>query len=142
MMNDPLKTLPGYVMRRASAAILAALQHRLDRLGLRPTEISVLVLIGANPGITQSALCKALDIQRANMPGLISRLDDRGFIGREQVNGRSQALRLSDDGEKIAKTALDLVTSFEDELIAHIPPDHRDHMLPILNALWQHYSAH
>ena len=26
---------------------------------------------------------------------------------------------------------------FEDELVARVPPEHRDHLLPALNALWR-----
>src|SRR6185437_16592952 len=54
MVIDPLKGLPGYALRRVSAAFMAELASRLAVLDLRPAEATVLLVIGVNPGITQS----------------------------------------------------------------------------------------
>jgi DNA-binding MarR family transcriptional regulator len=140
-MNDPLSSLPGYVMRRASAVVHAELGRRLDQLSLKPTELSTLILINANPGITQSELCRALDVQRANMTPLIARLEERGFIERVAVDGRSQALSLSAEGTRATKTAFQVIEAFEAELVSHLPTEHRDHLLPALAALWVRYSV-
>ncbi len=54
-MDDILADLPGYALRRASAVMQADCTSLLHRLHLRPTEASMLLLIGTNSGITQRA---------------------------------------------------------------------------------------
>jgi DNA-binding MarR family transcriptional regulator len=135
-MEDPLSSLPGYLLRRASASALAELNQQLAAIEANHTDISLLFLIGANPGITQSDAGRALGIQRANMVGLIARLEARGWIVRERVDGRSQALSLSGAGKAAQKRAWAIVEPFETRLVERVPAELRDHVVPILRHLW------
>ncbi|MEQ1640280.1 MAG: MarR family transcriptional regulator, partial [Novosphingobium sp.] len=72
-MKDPLLDLPGYSLRRAAAAVMGEFVARLEPLGLRLSDVSALLLVGANPGVTASQLGRMLDIQRANMVPMIAR---------------------------------------------------------------------
>ena len=76
-MKDPLLDLPGYVLRRASAAALSELNQRLAPLRLRHGDAAFLLLIAAAPGSNQSEVGRILDIERANMVPLVARLDGR-----------------------------------------------------------------
>lgn len=135
-MRDPLSILPGYILRRASSAGGAELSRRLALLDLRTVDMSVLLLVEANPGITQSELGRMLDIQRANMNPIASGLSERKLIVREAVDGRSQGLTLTASGDVLATQAKAIVQAFETELIERVPPDLRPHVLPVLKALW------
>lgn len=135
-MIDPLQELPGYLLRRASAASLVDLNRRLEGLGLRHTDAALLVLIDANPGITQSALGKVLDIQRANMAPIIARLDARGLVRRKPVDGRSEGLSLTGEGQAVLLKAREVMDSHEARLVAKITPDMRSVLVPLLKALW------
>ena len=55
-MRDPLPSFPGYALRRAANATAAELAGRLTALGLRQSDVSVLILVAENPGVTASAL--------------------------------------------------------------------------------------
>jgi DNA-binding MarR family transcriptional regulator len=136
-MNDPLQSLPGYLLRRASAAVTADLSALLAPFDLRISELSVLLLIGANVGITQSALGRTLDIQRANMTPLTARMEERGLIARQQVDGRSQGLALTQSGTALAAKAQIAINAFESKLTDRVPAEHRPHLVPVLKALWQ-----
>ncbi len=137
LMRDPLPGLPGYALRRAANATAADLAARLAPLALRQASVSVLVLIGENPGVTASAIGRHLDIQRANMVPLLKRLEDAGLIGREPIDRKSQGLALTSAGREKLAAALAIVESFEAELLGRIPPEHRAHLLPALEALWR-----
>jgi DNA-binding MarR family transcriptional regulator len=136
-MKDPLLSLPGYLLRRASAASLAELNQRLAGLQLRHTDVSLLLLIGANPGITQSDAGRTLDVQRANMVPFIARLETQNLISRRQVDGRSQGLSLTSDGEELTQKARKVIDAYEGELLERVPAELREHLVPILHALWQ-----
>ena len=136
-MYDPLSQLPGYVLRRTALATMNALSERLTPLDLRTVDASVLLLISANPGVTQSELCRALDIQRANMTPLAAKLSERGLIEREAVDGRSQGLALTACGRVLVGKVQVIIDGFEAELIARVPPALRPHLMPVLRALWE-----
>ncbi len=135
-MQDPLRSLPGYALRRASAAMMARLTLRLEPLGVRYVEASILMVIAENPGISQSALSRMLDIKRANMTPLAARLEERGFIERSQSDGRTFGLCLTAQGSALAKDIFAAARAHEDDLLGLVPVAHRDHLVPALQALW------
>lgn len=137
MMKDRLPSYPGYALRRAAHATMAELAARLAPLGLRQVDSSALILIDANPAITASALGRALDIQRANMVPLLKKLEDAGLVSRAPIDGKSQGLHLTDHGRAKLAEALPVIDGYEAELLARVPAEHRDHLLPALNSLWR-----
>ena len=136
-MRDPLPGFPGYALRRAANATAAELAGRLAEVDLRQSDVSVLILIGENPGVTASAVGRALDIQRANMVPLLKRLEDAGLIGREPIDGKSQGLELTAAGRATLARGRAIVETFEGELLERVPAEHRAHLLPALEALWR-----
>ena len=136
-LHDPLPALPGYALRRAANASMADLAARLATLNLRQSEASVMILIGANPGVTAAALGRQLDIQRANMVPLLKRLEEAGLIDRAPIDGKSQGLALSASGQERTAAAEAIIHAYEDELLARVPAEHRPHLLPALAALWR-----
>ena len=136
-MRDPLPSFPGYALRRAANATAAELSARLAELGLRQSDVSVLILIAENPGVTASAIGRALDIQRANMVPLLNRLEDARLIERAPIDRKSLGLDLTEPGRELLARARQVVESFEGELLARVPPEHRPHLLPALEALWR-----
>lgn len=133
---DPLKDLPGYALRRASAAIMAKLARRLAALDLRPSEASVLLVIDSNPGVTQSQIGRLLDIARANMAPLTARLAARDLIVRDAAGGRSHGLTLSAPGRRLTQKAQRIVAQLEAELMGRIPAAQRAAFLRTLKALF------
>ncbi|MEC3947990.1 MarR family winged helix-turn-helix transcriptional regulator [Sphingobium sp. HWE2-09] len=98
-LHDPVASHLGYLLRRASAAVMAALGARLAAIGMRPVEGTILILVGANPGCIQSDVGRMLGIKRANMVPLIAALANKGLIDKSPVDGRSLALSLTAAGE-------------------------------------------
>lgn len=136
-MKDTLAKYPGYALRRAAHATMAELAARLAPLGLRQVDFSALMLIEANPGITASALGRALEIQRANMVPLLKKLEDAGLLARAPIDGKSQGLSLTPEGRARVAEVLPLIEAYEAELLARVPEEHRAHLLPALNSLWR-----
>ena len=136
-MDDPLIRFPGYALRRAANATAAELAARLAALDLRQSDASLLLLVAVNPGATSSALGRALGVERANMVPLLKRLGEAGLIEREAIDGKSQGLRLTPAGLRRLAEARKIIEAFEAELLARVPAEHRDHLLPALNAIWR-----
>jgi DNA-binding MarR family transcriptional regulator len=136
-MKDPLSELPGYLLQRASSAALSELNDRLGDLNVRHADVSLLLLIQANPGITQSQAGRMLDIQRANMVPLVARLKKRGLIQSKPVDGRSRAIRLTETGRTLVEKSFAIVQAFERDLVGRVPAKLRGDIKPMLLALWQ-----
>ena len=134
--GNPLDSLLGYQLRRASAAILADLSRSLEDLSLRPTEASVILLIDRNPGITQSDLGRILAIKRANMAPIAAALSDRQLIERARTSGRSQGLQLSDAGQQLARDILARIAQHEARFLPSLPQEDRQALVDILRRVW------
>ena len=138
--DDPLLSLTGYVLRRASLASQAKLGQRLAPLELRPYEATLLLLVEASPGVTQSEAGRLLDIQRANMVPVVARLVARGLIQRKPVDGRSQGLWVTRGGQSLMQKVQRIVATDEAALMRRVPEEMQPMVLPILMALWNPQS--
>jgi DNA-binding MarR family transcriptional regulator len=134
---DALDDFIGYHLRRLSLVVMADLTQALSGLGLKPTAAAILLNLHANPEMTQSDLCKALGILRANMTPLIRTLQRDGLITRAPVDGRSQALRLSPSGRRTCRQARVIMKTHEERLFGSLTPAARRRMLGQLRPLWQ-----
>ena len=135
--RDPLAGLPGYALRRAANAMMAELGALLAGEGLRVSDATVLILAGDGARPTASHIGKALDIQRANMVPLLDRLEAAGLIAREPIDRKSLAIVLTAAGEAKLARVRKIIARFETTLLDKVPEQHRDHLLPALDALWR-----
>jgi DNA-binding MarR family transcriptional regulator len=129
---DPLKELPGYALRRASAVWMERLTRRLQSLDLRVSEASVLMVIDANAAASQSEIGRLLDIATANMAPLISRLEARKLLLRRPIDGRTQALLLSTAGQALLSQVKKILQAHEQDLLDRIPAAHRAMFMRVL----------
>lgn len=135
-IDNPLNRLMGYRLRRASSASMAVLASWLGDAGLRIGEASALLLIDANPGITQSDIGRELGIHRANMAPMIALLDKQGLVEREQVDGRSQGLRATAKGRELGEKARRIMELHDSEMLAGLPEETREALHNALAAIW------
>ena len=110
------------------------LAQELNLLDLRPAEASALILIEANPTITQSRLGQELGIQRANIAPIIARMLDRSLIEREGLDGKSIGLRLSQLGSQVCAAVRARMAVHNDRFFGGFSPEQRDRLLQDLAA--------
>ncbi|RZJ96366.1 MAG: MarR family transcriptional regulator [Novosphingobium sp.] len=115
--------------------MMAELAERLGKVDLRISDATVLLLVADRADMTSSEIGKMLDIQRANMVPLLNRLEASGLIRREPIDRKSQAIVLTDEGRKRLIDVRRITETFEADLLARIPDEHRDHFVPALQAL-------
>ena len=72
-----LRSLYGYQMKRTFNVIQSDLSRTLKPLDLRMLTYTALVLIVDNPGLRQSQLAEALDIERPNLVVIVDELERR-----------------------------------------------------------------
>lgn len=116
---------------------MSDLASRFADLDLRISDATVLLVIVSNPGARQSAICKVLDIARANIAPLIARLEERSLIVRKPLDGRSHGLELTHEGEKLTAQVMTIVEEHERSILDKIPENLREPFMLALGHLWQ-----
>src|SRR5207342_2798801 len=108
----------GYVVRRLQVLIFQDFVRTLAGFDIRPAQYSVLVVIEANPGLSQADLAERLGIERARLVRLLDELEKRGLIQRQSspLDRRSHALVLTREGQKRLKRMKVLATEHEANL--------------------------
>ena len=115
-----MQSLMGYGLRRAWLAMGSDLGDRLLPLGLTGKSLSVLLMIEANPGVSQSRLAGHLDIKRANMTPLVTGFEERGLIERSPTDGRSHGLRLTTAGGQLVRKAWACIAENEERFLIRL----------------------
>jgi DNA-binding MarR family transcriptional regulator len=133
----PLQESIGYALRRAQGVVYSNLNDALARISLRPLEFTLLMMVAENPGASQSGVCDALGIQKANCVPTMSELERRGFIIRRKStsDARSYELHITNKGKRILQRAGELQSSHEQKLIDRIGPEGREQLLRLLGKL-------
>jgi DNA-binding MarR family transcriptional regulator len=125
----------GFSLRRAQMSTFQEFTEAMEKHGIRPSQFAVLVLIRSNPGLKQSAISKALGIQKANFVALLDRLETRGLTERRTVGGdrRSFALHLTRAGEISVAKIEAAHLAFERGLIKRLGATQSKLLLQLLN---------
>ena len=129
-----LTGLAGYALRRAQAAVFSHFLNSVGKRGISPGQFGVLVLIKENEGLNQSALAKALGIERSTMVAVIDRLEGQGWVERvaSQTDRRSYALALTAEGEGLLKEIIPLVRRHERAITGALSDDERAQLIDLL----------
>lgn len=133
----PLNDFVGYRLRRAQLSVFAGFELALRGIGLSPGQLSVLVVIARNPGLTQSEVCAALGIQRANFTPLFHELEAKSLAIREVLpaDRRSNALRLTPVGRQVLGRALLLHERLEKRITSCLGEEGHSQLLGLLHKL-------
>jgi len=115
---DALDAHLGYFIRRAQIWVFGDFIRTLKRIDVSPAQYSVLVVTGANRGLSQAELAATLGIERARLVRLLHRLEDRGLIQRlpSSADGRRHALKLTAQGRALLTRAKALAARHEKRL--------------------------
>jgi DNA-binding MarR family transcriptional regulator len=129
-----LKDRVGYFVRRLQVWIFQDFLRTLRSAQIRPAQYSVLVLIAANPGLSQSDLADALGIERARLVRLLDGLERRGSTIRLRSTSdrRSHALFLTSEGRKLLDRIEVLVARHERHVVDRLGAARRAKLIRLL----------
>ncbi len=124
----------GYAMKRALSIVQADFARTLAEHDLRAVSFSALSIIVGEPGLTQSQLADALQIERSNLVTIIDELAGRKLIIRAPVahDRRRHALMPTAMGEQLARTAKASASEHERKIFACLTPDEQAELHRIL----------
>ena len=91
----PLAGWVGFNLRMAQAAAFQAFSRLAQEVGTRPGRFATLMLIGRNPGISQTALSRANGRDKSSLTPVLNDLERRGLVIRRRTRADQRAYRLS-----------------------------------------------
>src|SRR3974390_3552477 len=91
----PLAGWVGFNLRMAQAAAFQAFSRLAKEIGTRPGRFATLMLIGRNPGISQTALSRANGRAKSTLTPVLNDLARRGLIRRRRTRADQRAYRLT-----------------------------------------------
>nr|WP_304363812.1 MarR family winged helix-turn-helix transcriptional regulator [Jiella sp. LLJ827] len=102
--------------------------------GLQPGSLSVLILIGENPGIRQGVLAQTLMIKRSHMAKIVQGFGEKGLVARRVPadDRRSVELRLTDKGESLVASTMPKFLAHEAASADSLTAEERQTLLALL----------
>lgn len=113
-----LATMTGYAMRRAQIWMFRDLKAKFRQHDISLAQFSILYVVSFNPGLAQVRIADALAIERARLVLMLDRLEERALLERirSKSDRRSYALHLTEKGEALLKTLLELHLEHERQI--------------------------
>ncbi len=133
-----LRDIVGFHVARAAVTTYDAFERHLGTpFGLRKVEFSLLMLLLANEGVSPKPLARALRITSPKLTALLDGLQGRGLIERRPnpLDGRSQHVVLTREGERLSRQAEAASRTMERELLSHLSPAEHAMLIELLGKL-------
>jgi DNA-binding MarR family transcriptional regulator len=126
VLAPALSQVVGYLLRRAHNAFLTywTIRFRHSETPITPVQGGMLVVIAANPGLTQTELARMMNVEGPTLMQSIDRLEQQGYLQRVRRPGdrRSYSLQLTPLGGEVL-SAIDAFLPIRDEdMLADLTP--------------------
>jgi DNA-binding MarR family transcriptional regulator len=129
-----LPTLLGYRLRLAQQAVFRDFASSVAELS--PGRVGILLLLEANPGVTQSRLAQAVSLDRSTMVGVVDMLESRGLIERRRGDDRrTNGLWLTAEGRALVVRLKRRIQAHERRVAARLSAQERAQLLALLEKL-------
>lgn len=133
-----LAGLLGYQVQMANLHVIEQARSALKEFQISPAKLTALLLIRDNPGCEQSALGRALLINRASAMKLVNVLVGRNLIERRPGRDlRSNALHLTERGRVELEPMALTLRDADNAAAAALSPHERANLLHLLSKLRQ-----
>lgn len=130
----PLPGLLGYRLRLAQQTVFRDFGATVS--DLPPGRVGILLLIEANPGVTQSRLAQAVGLDRSTLVGVLHALQARGMLERRRgEDRRTNGLWLTRGGRTLVAGLKRRIRAHERRVAAALTAQERDQLLALLEKL-------
>ena len=126
VLAPALSTLIGYLLRRSHNSFQGYWMARFrdSETPITPVQGGILVVLGANPGLTQTALARMMNVEGPTLMQSVDRLEQHGYVKRVRRPGdrRSYSLQLTPLGETVLAHVNAFLPVRDEDLLADLSP--------------------
>jgi DNA-binding MarR family transcriptional regulator len=131
-----LPELLGYQLRLAQLAVFNDFQATARDLGVSPGRFGMMVLVEANPGVTQTRLARAVGLDRSTMVAVLDQLEGRGLLERRRgEDRRTNGLWITRSGRAVLARMKGRVVAHEARIAARLSATERETLRSLLGRL-------
>jgi DNA-binding MarR family transcriptional regulator len=129
-----LAGLLGYRLRVAQQAVFRDFAREIPEAS--PGRAGILLLIDANPGVTQTRLAQAVGIDRSTLVGVLHALEARNLVERRRgQDRRTNGLWLTRPGRTLVASLKQRIRVHERRVASSLTPGERARLLHLLEKL-------
>jgi DNA-binding MarR family transcriptional regulator len=134
---NPLARSPVHLLHRAYQAVQDAFATGMQTNGLTPRQLAVLVTIEQHEGCSQTDLVNGTGIDRSTLADVVKRLKGKGLLQRRRTkeDARAYAVRLTDEGRQVLRTAEPLATRVDQRILDVLPGIRREGFMAALGSI-------
>jgi DNA-binding MarR family transcriptional regulator len=129
-----LPELLGYRLRLAQQAVFRDFGESVS--DLPPGRVGILLIIDANPGVTQTRLAQAVGLDRSTLVGVLDGLEARGLVERRRgEDRRTNGVLLTRAGRALVTDLKRRIRMHERRVAARLSAEERTQLLGLLAKL-------
>lgn len=127
----------GYWLRIAQIRIFKDFEAELAALGVTPAVFSLMEVLAANPGITQSKLASSIHLDRSSMVPMLDKLEKRGIVSRQAstTDRRHNHIYLTDEGHALHQQAREHVSIHDQRTAAPLTAEEKATLIALLKKM-------
>lgn len=112
-------------VKRAEQVTQAAKEAAVREVGITAAQQAALAVLSDNPGINAAELARRCSMSPQTMNGLLSRLEERGFVDRRPhpLHGSVVEIKLTGSGRAVFEEADALVAKLDERLSSGVSED-------------------
>jgi DNA-binding MarR family transcriptional regulator len=132
-----LERSPIHLLHRAGQCASDVFQGELGEEDLTPRQYAVLVAVSQNEGVSQTHLVEKTGVDRSTLADIVRRMLKKGLLQRRRTkdDARAYAVRLTDEGWRVLKSADPLARRVDDKILSALPGHQRERFLQDLHAI-------
>jgi DNA-binding MarR family transcriptional regulator len=137
-----LKDYLGFRLRRVHFRLSKGFAERSREYGLKSGELSALAIIEANPGISQTEMARAIDMDASVAVAMITTLKAGGLIRRKRTDEdkRRFSLELTEKGTALLNEVFVVLCEIEDDVLRALAPTELLQFNRLLDRIYHHSS--
>ena len=124
---NPLGRSPVHLLHRASQAVQVVFAMGMETNDLTPRQLAVLVAVAENEGLSQTDLVERTGIDRSTLADIVKRLKGKHLLQRRRTkeDARAYAVKLTEEGQRLLRTAEPLAKRVDERILDALPAKHR-----------------
>ncbi len=126
--------LLGYRLRLAQVAVFRDFAESVGALGVSPGRAGLLITIGAHPGLSQSRLAEAVQLDGSTLVPLLDGFERSGWVERRPgPDRRTNGVWLTPPGRRFVTQVKARVQAHEARIAQRLTPAERSELLRLLS---------
>jgi DNA-binding MarR family transcriptional regulator len=138
-----LERSPIHLLHRAGQCASDVFQGEMGEEDLTPRQYAVLVAVSQNEGVSQTHLVEKTGVDRSTLADIVRRMLKKGLLQRRRTkdDARAYAVKLTDEGWRVLKSADPLARRVDDKILSALPGHQRERFLQDLHAIVEALSS-